>query len=672
MRSENWDRWLLSLPIPSFNELVQNYLGVVARSATRHSLIVKLREFLSRTEMLDAIVASLDSKDHHILALIHTVDGISLRGVMRILGDRWSDLELGERIVNLHERLLIYNDNELALHINPVLGERLCQEGIDFTQLLPSQPRHRDRVLPPLVSDGLLLALHSYLLHTPPALKLDGTLSKREVKRLLSTFPVLNSTADSVGLIMDAMRMVGLWRVHGGRVQLMPEAWLALAELSQEQRYIWIYSGAVFHGVPRPDILPVGIMAGIIESLLVSMDVDRLYTEETVSRILEILICKCDLDRPTLLADRKSMLPVLDNLVALRILVREGKKGYGLNRAIRSCVKPTSPPRLITSSELSVPPEGDLSSLLPLVCFFELTRYELVGHYRLTKSSFVGGRQLEYQSESLIQMIRKCCNQEVPQGLSYTIDSWINQINSTRLISGLFLVLKDEKKEILEAHPQYDSFVREAIADGVYLMESANRNEWESFLSQDGIGFIPREERIEDSPSPAGDVFGSIKPNQRVAIPNSKPCNTPIEFSFNKEQLIGQVDSLNLDKNQRLELLERINHKVILLPGQLNRADPSPRVRGAQGMEYQKKLRLIEQAIESGIGSLAIVSVTESGSLKTIQLLPRTLLGTKHDPILFGEVVDLSYAETISIPVRKISKITLIQNSFFNLLPGKR
>ena len=134
-----------------------------------------------------------------------------------------------------------------------------------------------------------------------------------------------------------------------------------------------------------------------------------------------------------------------------------------------------------------------------------------------------------------------------------------------------------------------------------------------------------------------------------------------------KEQekiLFDKLSSLSLTPEVAEEFTARIKKRFILFPDQIYpKALEGQKKAEAKGLDFIGKVRLIEQALESGKEILEIIERSSSGTPKRILLAPMGLDKSQKELVLVGK--PLPRGDTIRIEVRKLSLIRKLQSALY-------
>ena len=105
---EEWKSAFLSQPDETFFYIIKNYLGPVSTPYNKHTLLNELVAYFSRPRITERVLTLLDDTDKRILTAVYFLSGPSLTSLYSLFREDFTYLELHNRLINLEERLLLY------------------------------------------------------------------------------------------------------------------------------------------------------------------------------------------------------------------------------------------------------------------------------------------------------------------------------------------------------------------------------------------------------------------------------------------------------------------------------------------------------------------------------------------------------------------------------------
>ena len=654
-----WKNWLLTLPDQPFFNLMRNYLGNLQTPFNKHSLIEELSVFLGREEIQDRMLASLDDLDRQILSIVFLLDSCTEAPVLDMLRLSRTSWEIRQRLINLQERLFLYRTSHGVYHPVPHLEELLRDRAIHTDHLFPGTPGPVPAAPPPWLNDGFLAAFLSFISHYAPAVRNGGGLARRSLSELRRCFPLFDADPEKPEPLLHALEAGGFLLQGEDKILTVNlPRWNGLLELPEEKRILYLYSRTVLD--PRRLSTPWRSADGekLVSGLLAALPPDVYYTEETLIRLCQLIL-------PDRRPSREDLKVILDNLILLDLIL-ETPSGLCRNPGAGAPADPAGELSIHPNLEITVPPHPDLKRIFPLAFYCRIHRFEQVGLYHLDQEScFQGlhrGRSLP-EPEVLLDGLSR---HDLPQNIRFSLNHWIQQFRSVRLLQGIVLKVSSDRIPLIEKNPQMTGFIRETLAPGVYLLDPLEKPAWESCLRSAGILVTPPVE------TPATEEESRILPVRepelwtplRLLPGKPAPASPPEDL---RKELQDQLRKASLSPEEKEEMAERIDKKVILFSSQLLQS-PSPReVREASGLDYPGKIRLIEEALASGREYLEISWFTPEDEIRTDLIIPRHLSKEEPDLILSGPWLEDPAGKDFRIRVRKISQLKRRKLSFFAL-----
>ena len=214
----DWSDALLTSGTEALIGAVRNYIGPIKTPYDKRELVKRLEAFLRRAETRVSIYSLLDGLDARILGSALLLGPVPEQGLKELFAGELPLFELGVRISNLLDRLLLFRyqvGGRRLIAVNPLLETEL-----------------RSRVLVPSVffghrggssggaGDGgarvdarTAVAFFSFLFHSPLSTRKGGGLTKRAAERAASLFPGLSAPdGGRLGALAHAFAAAGILR----------------------------------------------------------------------------------------------------------------------------------------------------------------------------------------------------------------------------------------------------------------------------------------------------------------------------------------------------------------------------------------------------------------------------------------------------------------------------
>ena len=265
-----------------------------------------------------------------------------------------------------------------------------------------------------------------------------------------------------------------------------------------------------------------------------------------------------------------------------------------------------------------------LSVFIDLASCSELESCTAVASFRITKSAclraFAGGAK----PEGIESLLKKTASHELPQNLLFSLREWYALYSSGSLFKGYVLQVTDDKRVLVENNPYIAPHIRTTFSPGVYLLDFLNDDEAFETIKKSGLEFIgglknPESgieplpfERLDTAARFSGgtdglDVLFAKKSTNADSMKNDEFCEKHLR------QMETELEKMNLPKEQKEELLLRINRKTIVHSAQLRSDSVRPEKTEAFGMDFLGKIHVLESAIAFS----DLVEINSAGGIVT-------------------------------------------------------
>ena len=225
-----WASTLISANTEALIAAARNYLGPVKTPYDKRDLVERLGAFLRRPDTREAVVELLDPLDVRVLGTLFLLGPASEATIRGLFAGELPLFDLGLRIANLQDRLLLFRfvcGGAALLAVNPLLTEALGEVLLDASLLFgpePSPSAYRDewtdksrgateegrpvRASEVRAAEGTrgrgahdrgedyalcdaktVVAFFAFLFHSPGCLRKGGGLTKKGLERAASLFP---------------------------------------------------------------------------------------------------------------------------------------------------------------------------------------------------------------------------------------------------------------------------------------------------------------------------------------------------------------------------------------------------------------------------------------------------------------------------------------------------
>ena len=295
---------------------------------------------------------------------------------------------------------------------------------------------------------------------------------------------------------------------------------------------------------------------------------------------------------------------------------------------------------------VSLMPGLPLSQSLVLSEFLKIRQFGVVSQFELTKESASKAFDKGMSAQRIFEILEKFSVYEVPQNLKINVLEWYNSFSSIVMYKGFVLKVLADNIPFVENNPKIQKYVQEKLADGVYLLNLPLDSEPEAFLSECGLTSVGsvktpaikhellafpllRTGRKFDFKKGAG-AGGTSKLEGDAATDGTYSTASALIETF-----INRLSSLELDKNQKEGLKNRIMNRLIITESQLSSEAVRTEILEAEGMDFSGKLHLIDAAQKDG--DLLEIQLPNSDGTKGYQTImgkPEALIRSPTDAIL--------------------------------------
>lgn len=629
-----WQEAITSLTDKQFFNTMRLYLGEIKTPYNKQRLTQQLAGFIKNEENLTSLLTLLDSFDITVLTAISLISNATQETIVEFFHTEYSVTELYAEIINLIERLVIYKEKSDTgkeyIKINPLIRENLLPYldtkliFPDFTAATFSQDDNFT------ISPNILAAFISYIRIRGISCKSDGTIKKNDKNRLEEIFPCKEKF---IQLLMNAFVNLSLVyeKDDGKGYRLELSRIRKFAELSEIQQYTLLCAAAVSRfskdGLKKEAQLLIDCLTSVPETGFSRDSILRLaflvgtYTEDgnaiarksRFSRMLEAARQEAgsEPEQNAELLDR-----MIDCAVEFGLLRKIGKTEDQID-LFTNAISLTNDSLLDkqTSDSQQVPkvlnidstytvtlmPGLKLKDLLPLTDFMIVKKSAVVTEFEITRQSVSEGFDNDINPEIIFERIEKYTYYEIPQNLKINITEWYNSYSSAQLYYGYVLKVTDNNITFAENNPNIRKYIKEKLADGIYLLNLPAGSEINDFISESSLEFL-------------GNVKTSLTKSEFSTFPLLRPGHKPAVLEIKnhaaaKKTSIADADkilknlkanlkTLEMDEHVKESLEHRISSRLILSENQLKTASVRTEILEADGMDFAGKVHLIEAAVK--------------------------------------------------------------------------
>lgn len=649
MNSMNhWADAFEAMPEEQFFKLIRLYLGEVQTPYNKQRLISQLASFIKNAENTQSILSYLDKKDITFLTAIYLIPNVSQQTLL----DFFSGIGISDfyaTLSNLSERLIIYSTKDkysdnVCYHINPILFEPL-KPYLSIESIFPEHKIENHFVEDSFcLSQNFLAAFISYIRINKIGCKNDGTIKKNDFTKLEEIF--LEQIC-YLQLLVNAFLNLSLLKDDGKSFILNNSRIEEFAKLSQFEQYSLLCVASCCHfsreGLRKYAQLLMNVLNSIPEEGFSAKEVLRLLvlastqkenkssfgTKSRFSQILEQTKIKEQSENSNQESNVSANLfeVMIESAISFGLLTfsgttENGTKIYKKNKLPELIPITDNIPKVLnidSSFTVTLMPGLSLDSLLPLLSFISIKKSGIVTEFEITRQSISVGFDEGWNPNSIFSELEKFINYDLPQNLKINVLEWYKSYNSARLFSGYVLKVTDSNIAIAENNPKIKKYIKEKLAEGIYLLDISIDSDIKTFIKDSGLDFLGKIQQAE--PSLENLSFPKLFENPSVLISleeTLKSSNKKILNVKESHQKITKLEELvkqkEISQQQKESLLYKISNRLILSENQLNSTSIRTEILEADGMDFAGKNHLIEVAIkEDDMMELTFPSGNSSG-----------------------------------------------------------
>ena len=670
-----WQEAIASLPDKQFFNTMRLYLGEIKTPYNKQRLTQQLAAFVKREENLTSLLTLIDSFDVTILTAISLIPNPTQQTIIEFFRTEYPVTDLYAEIINLTERLLIYTEKSADtgkdfIRINPLIRENLLPY-LDSRLIFPEYTVTRfsnDDIF--RISPNLLAAFITYIRIRGISCKADGTIKKNDKSRLSEIFP---GKDDFIQRLMNAFVNLSLVyeREEGKGFRLDINRTKKFAELSEIQQYALLCAAAVSRfskdGLKKEAQLLIDCLTSIPESGFSRDSIIRLaflvgtYTEDgsalahksRFSQILEAARQESGIEpeQNAELLDRMIDCAVLFGLLRKNGTSEDGIELYKTAEELINTSKSsltndsllngesTQLPKVLnidSTYTVTLMPGLSLRELLPLTDFMLVKKFEVVTEFEITRQTVSEGFDNDLTPEILFERIEKYSYYQIPQNLKINITEWYNSYSSAQLYYGYVLKVKDNNISFAENNPNIKKYIKEKLAEGIYLLNLPAGSDISEFINESSLDFMGN---VKTSLTKSEfSTFPLLRSGHKPAVLENKKTDCKKTSISDADKILktlkASLKNLDMEKHAKESLEHRISSRLILSENQLKTAAVRTEILEADGMDFAGKIHLIEAAVkDEDLMELQMPDANGKGDFFTLVGLP---LGISKQP---GEAV---------------------------------
>lgn len=251
---------------------------------------------------------------------------------------------------------------------------------------------------------------------------------------------------------------------------------------------------------------------------------------------------------------------------------------------------------------LSLMPGYGFSEIIPLIKFMNITKFDTVSQFAITKESVIRAFESGLTDRQIISTLKDCTNFSLPQTLIVSIEEWYKTFDSVKIYSGFVLKLNIEEAFKAEKNPLIAQHIVAKISDGIFLLDTESEKETNELLRKSGFEMSRTITSRTDTGSSLS--FGTLN----TGIPGGNELSNPSpKFKTNElderrkllKKIYSRIKEQNLSREEIDHLCRIANAKLIISEKQDLEAFGFTEVTTAESMDYSGKLHQLENAIRN-------------------------------------------------------------------------
>ncbi|MCR5046452.1 MAG: helicase-associated domain-containing protein [Treponema sp.] len=623
----SWREYFLRLEDKQFFTLMRLYLGELKTPYNKQKLTESLEGFLRKEETKKNILSLLSDLDIQILCAIKFIPGATLSKLQDFFKDEIFCEMLEESLRQLKARLLVYDDASGAnysklLKINPFLSETL-DKILSFEKLVPQNGGDENPDAAECVSAELIGSYLAFVAKTPNLCKLDGSFKKRAESEIEEKFPgrlekarLLTKALENLLIIKDKEGTFEVdWKraKNFSQMDFQSQALYSLTSIStkynrqRSQYYSQVFLDAI-SAIPQS-----GFKSDVFLRYAYLLCAKESRQEESFvgaqSRFARII----QLHKQNSLEEQNNSLGayfdrMLEQAEGLGIvLTAKSESGEKIIFKNPRFFESRLPPKNIamvnvdSSFSLTLMPGFGLSRVLEIAVFADLVKFDTVVQFEINQNSVIRAFDQGMTSEQIICVLKDNSNFAVPEALEFSIKEWESSYKSISVYRGFVLKVDPKRSEALIQNPNLKKRILERLAPQVFLLDCQTQEEVEALFKTCGIDNIGKIKGAEESVELMNFIPLEKKEISIDFQKNTSALNEANEESEkNLQKIYSKIDALDLEEEQKDVLRNIASAKIIVNQSQLCAPAIPLEKNSAQGMDYEGKVHVIDQAIKEG------------------------------------------------------------------------
>lgn len=686
-----WRETLSTMDDKRFFEIIRIYLGEIHTPYNKDKLIEQLSSIFRKEETKNTIISFLSDFDIKIITAISFIDKCTQQKLIDFFKSEYFLSDIYSELINLNERLLIYSykDSETQenfIALNPILEETLF--AITDLQSLFPEPNYIERNydIPFAISPSFIAAFYSYILENPAMCKNNTEIKKRDAERISEIFA--NHT-ECTRLLLTSFFNLGLIKFGEKDISVDIKKFEKFAQLEETKQYAYIAASSVTRlgrqSLQSQAQLLLNTIASIPETglsinsvfqtaFLIKYKKNNIASSPTQSRFSRLL--ESHKIQPAENLSEEIIYDIIKNAVTLGLLQEVGKDesenpivipGEIFKEKQNPSAEKKGILNINAGTSIAILPGLSLAELLPLATFLNIVSFNTVCEFEISKKSVYRALDNGISAQKITELLSEYNAYRIPQSLLMNIDEWKSSYSAAVLYKGYILKVDEKNQRITENNPKITPFINIKLAEGIYLLNIPLDEEPANFIAQSGLELLSAVKTSKNETetmsfpiiNPGKNQFPQKKENQNLRNLENSKNSEKIKTDF-----LAYLETLELSKQQKECLTNRIQKNIIITKEQLKPETVRLEILEADGMNFSGKVHLIENAINhSDMLEITIPAENNSGKMEKFFGKPLLVIRQTTDSMLKMQLNNSE--ETKIFSVSRINHAKIIKTSVF-------
>ncbi|MDD5929470.1 MAG: hypothetical protein PUC37_06645 [Spirochaetales bacterium] len=702
-----WIEQISSLEDKKFFNIMHLYLGEIKTPYNKQNLVSKLTSFLKNPENLKIIKSYLSDEDLKILAAIKFISCPTQTLIASFFKDEISLPKVYSKLQNLNERLIIYySENKYSkekyIKLNPIIkneiDELLVPQILFSENLVHTEINEDSFCLSPL----LLAAFISYISINGISCKNDGIIKKNDMIHLCEIFGEQNK--QQLQLLMNAFINLSLVTEEDNKFSPNFVRIKSFANFDSNIQNAFICAASVSRFSRDGLRKEVQLLCDCLNSLE-----NKTFSEKTLIQLsyviqsfqnenkfftnsgstdkksrFEMMLQKSFEAENTENNNSSNNANYIDTMffsaVSLGLIKKAGydekqKLIYRVNNSNyfeninnvndSDATQEIKCVNIDSIFSVTIMPGLPLKNLLDFSQFLCIKKIDVIGEFEITKKSVSKFFDNSKAPDDIFAVLEKYSYHKIPDNLKFNIEEWYSSYNSAVIYKGYVLKISDQNVRIIENDERFKKFIKEKLADGVYLLNIPNEKEFSYFQKSCGLDFFGKIRTAQENSSEG--IFPVIQKRNNFSLQTLAQKNSEENKALilqEQNNLLQKLQSLNMTEDAKENLKKSIQNKIIINESQLTPYAVRTEILEASGMDFLGKFRILEEAEKNkNLVEITIPDFFVSNTLTDEDQSYATILAT---PVLISRQDADAIAKIEIEPSKEIknilvSKITYIK-----------